>query len=327
MRYSIFSVQDHHPSQTRSVANLYAQVIEEAELADRLGYDTFFVAEHHFHEYGVVPNPAVFLSTLAQRTKRIRLAPAISILTFHHPLTVAENYAMVDLLSGGRLTLGVGSGYLQHEFDGYAVASSEKRGRFDEHLLILEKALRGERFSHTGKFITVDNVQLNVPPTQPGGPPIYVAILRSEAAYHIGKQGRNLISVPYASAEKFDDIAQLVSEYNRGYAEAHPGKTGKAVFAFHTHVADTDEEARRNAEEAFNLYVRTRLYAKQQTYDDIQHSGLGLFGSPETVAKKISALKKMGVDHVMLLMNFGLLDQALVKRSMELFVEKVIPLV
>jgi alkanesulfonate monooxygenase SsuD/methylene tetrahydromethanopterin reductase-like flavin-dependent oxidoreductase (luciferase family) len=189
-------------------------------------------------------------------------------------------------------------------------------------LLVLEKALRGERFSHQGKFVSVDHVQLNVPPTQPGGPPIYVAILRSEAAYHIGKQGRNLISVPYASAEKFDDIAQLVSEYNRGFSETHPGKKGHAVFAFHTHVAHTDDEARTNAEEAFNLYVRTRLYAKQQTYDDIQQSGLGLFGSPETVAKKIAALKKMGVDHVMLLMNFGLLDQQLVKQSMQLFMEK-----
>ena len=100
MRLSIFSVQDHYPASARTLPQLYGQVIAQAELADRLGYDTFFVAEHHFHEYGAVPNPSVMLSTLAQRTKRLRLGSAISILTFHHPLTVAESYAMVDVLSG-----------------------------------------------------------------------------------------------------------------------------------------------------------------------------------------------------------------------------------
>ena len=96
MKLSIFSVQDHYPAQARTVPQLYGEIIAQAELADALGYDTFWVAEHHFHEYGVVPNPAVMLSTLAQRTKRLRLGTAISILTFHNPLTVAESYAGVD---------------------------------------------------------------------------------------------------------------------------------------------------------------------------------------------------------------------------------------
>ena len=81
-------------------------MLEQARQAERLGYDTFWVAEHHFHEYGAVPNPAVFLAALSQ-TRRLRLGTAISILTFHNPLTVAENYALVDQLSQGRLSLGV----------------------------------------------------------------------------------------------------------------------------------------------------------------------------------------------------------------------------
>src|SRR5436190_16431327 len=119
MRMSIFSVVDHYPSRERTVARLYAELIAQAELAEQLGYDTFWLAEHHFHEYGAVPNPAVMLSAIAQRTKTLKLGTAISILTFHNPLTVAESYAMVDVLSGGRLMYGVGSGYLGHEFAGY----------------------------------------------------------------------------------------------------------------------------------------------------------------------------------------------------------------
>src|SRR2546427_12520256 len=111
MRYSLFPVNDHYPKLTRTVPQLYQQVIHSCELAESLGYDTFFCAEHHFHEYGVVPDPAVMLSALAQRTKRIRLGTAISILTFHDPRRVAETYSMVDLLSGGGPGVRVGPGH------------------------------------------------------------------------------------------------------------------------------------------------------------------------------------------------------------------------
>lgn len=325
MRYSIFSVQDHHPQLERSLAQLYAQVLEQGELADELGFDSFFVAEHHFHEYGAVPDPAVFLAALAQRTKKIRLGPAISILTFHHPLTVAENYAMVDILSNGRLIMGVGSGYLKHEFEGYRIDPQEKRERFDEHLAILRKAWSGQRFSHEGRFTSCENVQLNVIPLQ-ADLPVYVAILRSEAVYHIGRKGENMITVPYASVDNFEEVAALAAGYARGLREGgHKG--GDALYAFHCHVAATDEEARRNAEAPFDLYVRTRLYARQQTYADIQRSGLGLFGSPETVAARIIRLKEMGVPHILLLMNFGMLPPEKVKASMRLFAGSVVPLV
>src|SRR5215218_2474931 len=182
MRYSIFSVQDHYPGRGRSVPELYQQILAQGELAESLGYDTFFVAEHHFHEYGAVPNPAVMLSSMAQRTTRLRLGTAISVLTFHNPLTLAESYAMLDVLSCGRLVLGVGSGYLKHEFEGYGVDPAEKRDRFDEALEVLQRALSGERVTFAGRYVRVENIAINVLPIQQPAPPIYVAILRREAA-------------------------------------------------------------------------------------------------------------------------------------------------
>src|SRR6476469_6229478 len=134
MRYSLFSVNDHSFKHARTVAQLYQQVIHSCELAERLGFDTFFCAEHHFHEYGVVPDPSVMLSALAQRTKKIRLGTAISILTFHDPRRIAETYSMVDMMSGGRLVFGVGSGYLAHEFSGFGKEGKEKRERFNAAL-------------------------------------------------------------------------------------------------------------------------------------------------------------------------------------------------
>src|SRR5215204_1478755 len=212
MRISIFSVQDHYPSGPRTVAELYGQIIAQAELADRLGYDTFWVAEHHFHEYGVVPNPAVMLAALAQRTRRLKLGTAISILTFHNPLTVAESYAMVDVLAGGRLVYGVGSGYLAHEFAGYGIDPAEKRERFDENLSVVRRLLAGERVTSHGRFHRIDAVQLNVLPIQ-RPVPVYVGVLRKEAAYHVGRHGQNMLCVPYASLNDFAEIAELMGEF------------------------------------------------------------------------------------------------------------------
>jgi alkanesulfonate monooxygenase SsuD/methylene tetrahydromethanopterin reductase-like flavin-dependent oxidoreductase (luciferase family) len=325
MRMSIFSVQDHHPSGPRSVAQLYHEVIAQAELAERLGYDTFWVAEHHFHEYGVVPNPAVMLAALAPRTSRLKLGTAISILTFHNPLTVAESYAMVDVISGGRLVYGVGSGYLAHEFAGYGIDPTEKRERFDENLVVVRRLLSGERVTSRGRFHQIDAVQLNVLPLQ-RQIPVYVAILRKEAAYFVGKQGHDIMCVPYASLERFDDIAGLLAEFRRGRAESGaPAGANSAAVTLHTHVAESDAQARRNAEAPFNLYVDTRLYAKKSTYADAMRNGLHLFGSAENVAEKLVALHRMGVDHVMALQNFGLMPQALVLDSMTRLMREVMP--
>ncbi len=325
MRMSIFSVQDHYPARERTVAQLYEQVIEQAELAEALGYDTFWVAEHHFHEYGVVPNPAVMLAAIAQRTTTLRLGTAISILTFHNPLTVAESYAMVDVLSNGRLVYGVGSGYLAHEFAGYGIDPAEKRDRFDETLGAVQALLSGERVSAQGRYHTIDRVQLNVLPVQ-RAVPIYVAILRKEAAYHVGRQGHDMLCVPYASLDAFEDIAGLLAEFRRGRADAgKPAGENACAVTLHTHVAESDEQARRNAEAAFNLYVDSRLYARKSTYDDAMRNGLHLFGSPQTVADKLVRLHEMGADHIMALQNFGLMPQATVRASMRRMMQEVMP--
>ena len=170
-------------------------MLDQARQAERLGYDTFWVAEHHFHEYGAVPNPAVFLAALSQQTRRLRLGTAISILTFHNPLTVAENYALVDQLSQGRLSLGVGSGYLKHEFEGYDVDPAIKRERFDENLMLVERLLAGERVTHESRHNTIREVRINVQPVQQPVP-VYVAILRREAAYHVVARGAACCSCP-----------------------------------------------------------------------------------------------------------------------------------
>jgi|SRR4051812_10772806 alkanesulfonate monooxygenase SsuD/methylene tetrahydromethanopterin reductase-like flavin-dependent oxidoreductase (luciferase family) len=326
MRYSIFSVNDHHPRLPRTVPQLYGQVMRQCELAEALGYDTFFCAEHHFHEYGVVPDPAVMLSALAQRTRLIRLGTAISILTFHDPRRIAETYSMLDLMSGGRLVFGVGSGYLAHEFVGYGVEPKEKRERFNEALDIVQRLMAGETLSYKGRYSESEKVVLNVLPHQGRVPPIYVAVLAREAAYHVGKQKNRIFTVPYASCKDFRDIGTLLAEYRKGRAEAGlaPDEDDH-VFTLHTYIGATDAEAEVQAKDAYDLYVDTRLYAKKHVYEDIIANGICLFGSVETVVAKMCQLHEMGIRHVATMHNFGALDPALVERSMVIFAREVMP--
>jgi alkanesulfonate monooxygenase SsuD/methylene tetrahydromethanopterin reductase-like flavin-dependent oxidoreductase (luciferase family) len=326
MRYSIFSVNDHYPRLPRTVPELYKQVMHACELAERLGYDTFFCAEHHFHEYGVVPDPAVMLSALAQRTQKIRLGTAISILTFHDPRRIAETYSMVDMISGGRLMFGVGSGYLAHEFIGFGKEGKEKRDRFNENLDIVKRLMAGETLSYKGQFSASEKVVLNVLPHEGRVPPIYVAVLAREAAYHVGKQENRIFTVPYASCKDFRDIGAMLAEYRKGRAEAGmPNDDDDHVFTLHTYVAKSDEEAKAQAKDAYDLYVDTRLYAKKHVYEDIIANGINLFGSVETVAEKMCQLHEMGIRHVATMHNFGALDPKLVERSMTLFAKEVMP--
>ncbi len=328
LRYSVFSVNDHHPALPRSIPQLYEQVMRQCELGEALGYDTFFCAEHHFHEYGVVPDPAVLLSALTQRTRRIRLGTAISILTFHDPRRIAETYSMLDMMSGGRFVFGVGSGYLSHEFVGYDALPPEKRDRFNENLDIVKRLMAGETLAYQGRFSRSEKVALNVLPHGDKVPPIYVAVLAREAARHVGRQANRIFTVPYASCRNFEDIGAMLAEYRAGRVEAGlAAEDDDHVFTLHTHVARTDEEARAQCKAAYDLYVATRLYAAKHTYEDTIANGICLFGSVETVTRKMLHLYAMGVRHVATLHNFGALPQDLVERSMTLLAREVMPAV
>ena len=328
MRYSLFSVNDHYPTKPRTVKTLYAQVMRQCTLAEQMGYDTFFCAEHHFHEYGVVPDPAVMLTAISQHTERIRLGTAISILTFHDPRRIAETYSMVDLISGGRLVFGVGSGYLAHEFVGYDRDPKEKRDRFNENLDLVKRLMAGESLSYSAQYSKSEKVVLNVLPHEGRVPPIYVAVLAREGAYHVGRQRDRIFTVPYASCKNFDDIGIMLEDFRRGRAEAGlRADDDDHVFTLHTYVAESDAQARADCKDAYDLYVDTRLYAKKHLYEDILANGICLFGSVETVVEKMCRLHEMGIRHVAMLQNFGGLDLGLVERSMALVANKVMPAV
>ena len=325
MRFSAFSVTDHYPGEARTIGEFYSQLIEEIVLSEELGFDSYFLAEHHFHEYGIVPSPPVLLAAASQRTSRIGLGVAVSLLPFHNPVLVAEEYAMIDQISGGRLRLGIGSGYLAHEFEGMGIGPWEKRVRFDEAAEILKLAWTGKPFTYHGLYHHVTNTRIAVTPVQPE-PPTWIAVIRPEAAYHVGRQGRNIMLIPYATVDKLDDLKAVIDEYHRGRAEA--GITGPAdvAAALHTYVGADADTVRSEVEPALKRYVDTRLYAKShRSYDDLEESKLTLFGDGPTVAERVAEIEALGVDHLLVLANFGALEVDMARATLERFSSEVLP--
>jgi alkanesulfonate monooxygenase SsuD/methylene tetrahydromethanopterin reductase-like flavin-dependent oxidoreductase (luciferase family) len=327
MKFGVFAVADHYPGELpRTVARFYDELLEQAEAADALGFDSFWVAEHHFHEYGTIPRPPVWMAAAAQRARRIRLGAAVVVLPFDNPLRTAEDYAMVDVLSGGRLNLGVGSGYLSHEYAGFGVDPADKRARFDEALDIVLRAWTGERFSYAGRFHRVDAVQLNVVPVQRPRPPVWVAVLRNEAAPLVGARGLPVMTIPYAATERIEELGDAIGAFRAAFVGAGGRAEDATVpFGLHTYCADDAAGARAEARDAMDRYVRTRLYAKQRPFDLLVEKDLVAFGGPDDLIRIARRYEGLGLTHFLAIMNFGGLDHARVLRSMERMAKHVLP--
>jgi alkanesulfonate monooxygenase SsuD/methylene tetrahydromethanopterin reductase-like flavin-dependent oxidoreductase (luciferase family) len=327
MKFGVFTVADHYPGELpRTTARFYAELLEQAEAADALGFDSFWVAEHHFHEYGVIPRPPVWMAAAAQRTRRIRLGAGVVVLPFDNPLRTAEDYAMVDILSGGRLDLGVGSGYLAHEYAGFGVDATSKRERFDEALDVLLRAWSGERFSYAGKHHQVHDVQLNVRPLQRPHPRVWVAVLRNEAAPFVGARGLPVMTIPYAATEQVDELGEVVRAFRAAFVGAG-GRPEEATVAFglHVHCAEDLAQARADAKEAMDRYVRTRLYARQRPFELLVERDLVGFGGPDDLIRIARRYERAGLTHLLAIVNFGGLAHPRVLRSMERLATQVLP--
>jgi alkanesulfonate monooxygenase SsuD/methylene tetrahydromethanopterin reductase-like flavin-dependent oxidoreductase (luciferase family) len=325
MKFSTFSVMDYHPSTGRSVPDFYQEILAQIEAAEAYGFHSVWFAEHHFSAYGCCPAPPVLLSAAAQRTTRLRLGVAVSVLPFHNPLEIAEQYAMVDILSGGRLELGVGRGYLAHEYEGFRLPREESVGRFEEALTILEKAWSGETFTFEGQFFHCGPVTLNVLPIQRPRPPMWLAGLSPDTYARAPRRGYPIMGVPYLLPQ-VDALEPLLQGFLRSAQESglQPQDLEPAM-AFHIYVGETDASAEREAKEYIQRYVETRAVGNTKGFAELQDKGLIIVGGPERCIRMIQRLERWGVRRFLAIVNFGGMPHQLVLRSMERLTREVMP--
>jgi probable F420-dependent oxidoreductase len=168
---------------------LYRETLAQAAYAEELGFDSIWLSEHHFTDEGYLPSLPAVLGALAGRTARVRLGTAVLLAPLHHPLRLAEDLAVIDQLSAGRLDVGLAPGYKPDEFAVLAVPRNERGSRTDETIEILRLAWRGAAFSYAGRHFTFEDVTVTPPPVQQPGPPIWIGGSSQAAAGRAARHG------------------------------------------------------------------------------------------------------------------------------------------
>ena len=181
------------PDSPMSMADVYAATIEQAELADRLGFDHVWFTEHHFLEDGYLPAFQPLAGAIAARTERIRISTDIALLPLYHPIRLAEELAILDHISHGRIELGIGMGYVPDEFAAFGVPLKNRVSMTEEGIEILRLAWADGPFSFHGKRYTLDDVDVHPKPVQPGGPPLWIAAMSRAGAMRAARFGTHLL--------------------------------------------------------------------------------------------------------------------------------------
>ncbi|MFN0147385.1 MAG: LLM class flavin-dependent oxidoreductase [Dehalococcoidia bacterium] len=303
---------------------VYERALQRIEVMDQTGYDAVWLAEHHFNTYSVCPSVTMMGMHVAGRTKRLRIGTAVTLAAFYHPLRLAEDLAMLDILSGGRLNWGAGRGFDPVEFRSFSVPVEESSDRFRECSEIVLQAWTQERVTYQGKYWSFDGVEVMPKPLQKPHPPHWLAATSPESIRRAAEKGQSILMDPHASHE---EIARKQVIYRQALAEfGHPVEGRELPVARLLAVAPTDAAAREVAAEGARWTLGS--YAKgaptgqpdapardpvERYVDDVI-----IHGSPEAVVEKIQALREtMTLDYLMC--------APLSHESFMLFTEKVLP--
>jgi alkanesulfonate monooxygenase SsuD/methylene tetrahydromethanopterin reductase-like flavin-dependent oxidoreductase (luciferase family) len=299
---------------------VHARTTREVLEAEALGFDSIWIAEHHFsNKYGIMPDPFSYLCYLAALTKRIKLCAGVMVVPLHHPMRIAENAAFIDILSNGRFQLGLGSGYRPYEFAGLGADYETRRDVQEAAIPLILKAFHDKRMSVKGPHFTIDipePYEIYPVPVQLPHPPIYMGAGTDRSMSQAAKWGFGLMQ---STLPDLATIAAHIETYRSHMAEAVAPYNANPAFgevdvARLVYVAPTDAQAKAESAEAVVRHVRsfvsggTGRYFGEVTaerddaalsYDNLVESTI-LHGSPDTVIRKIEALRAVGATSVML---------------------------
>ncbi len=348
MKFGYFTLTDNPPAygvNRRDPNQFLCEVLRECQVAEELGYNSAWVPEHHFGLFGCLPAPAVFLSHLAAQTNRIKLAPATVLLPCHHPLRVAEDFALLDLLSQGRAVFSAGRGYDKREYDALATPFEESRDRFAEGLELLRVAWTQEAFTYHGQFYELPEPVSCVPrPVQRPHPPIYVACFSRPTVEMAADKGFHTLFAPFAAAMMFGSVGEAVQTYKGLAAEA--GHTdARAKCSYFVNVVDSPTEALQTKARLLR-YLKAILPAFPadrasapphiayfadivERLKNMQPEQVGersiVTGDAEACIRTLKQCEAAGIEEVILYFNFGHFGHQDTLRSMERFARDVIP--
>jgi alkanesulfonate monooxygenase SsuD/methylene tetrahydromethanopterin reductase-like flavin-dependent oxidoreductase (luciferase family) len=326
---------------------VYDSALEQMLAAESLGYHSVWIAEHHFNDYGLCPAPPVLASFVAARTTTLRLGMGVSLLPLHHPVDLAESLAVLDVVSGGRLDVGIGRGGTLQDYQTFQSDRAEARARVEEGVAFIQQSWSGGPFDFHGRFHSAEGVHVRPRPVQRPHPPLFIACNSEDSVRSAARLGLPTLSSFFVPVDELQRRHQLYREVageagrSRGEIEALESRSwGMRVV----HVAPTREEALQAVEAPFMGYQQKmailrsdstggtvpnsfdRSLLRLRPFHDYLATGWMLLGTADEVREGLQQYREAtGYRRVLLLMALPGLPTGLALRSMRLFAEKVAP--
>ena len=318
--------------------------LREAELSEKLGYDVIWLAEHHFDGGCAYVDPTTFAAAIAARTTKIKIGFAVAQMALHHPIRFAEQIALVDNISKGRMVVGVGRGtaYNFYEFRGFGIDPNEAHDMLLEVEDILVKSWTTNNYKHDGKYWQLELPVLRPQVFQKPHPPMIRACSGLESTLEMAREGRPFMM----NVQSDQTTVKRLRQYQTTMSEAgHSDETVAQSMADswvwrNIFVADTDAEAEKVGIPYFRemrAYLQTNR-DKMNTTAELQAQATGavgaarnslehgvIVGSPETVSERLQAVNDSGVGGVIIHFRLGAMPYDLNSHSMKLFAERVMP--
>ncbi|MBS0559937.1 MAG: LLM class flavin-dependent oxidoreductase [Proteobacteria bacterium] len=346
MRFGYFTLSDNAYREDPRPANQFvADIIDEALYADALGMHSAWIGEHHFSTLGVLSCPDLVLAHVAARTTHIRLAPAVTVLPLHHPIRVAEQWATLDLLSGGRVDFAAGRGYDRREYEPLGADFDGNQSVFEEGMEIVRRLWAADGpISHSGAHYRFDDVAITPHPVQ-RPLPAYVASFSRPSIELAARLGCGLIVAPFAAAMSFGGLQQ-VAELYAGTCAAHGRAPGRLMCSYFIHFADDAEQEAAARARQISYYRECVIpsfpgdpatappsyryfIGMVERLRDVRPEDLGenavLIGPPARITEVLKKVEAAGVAEVILYFNVGRKPHGQVKDEMARFMEEVAP--
>jgi probable F420-dependent oxidoreductase len=308
----------------------FEETLRECECAEAAGFDSIWLGEHHNNPV-LYPAPLIGLAAVASRTKRIHLGTGVLLLPLYHPLMVAEEGAMVDVISGGRLILGIGAGYAPEEFAAFGASLKERGSRLEEGASLLDRLWRETNVTHRGKHYQVNNATVAPRPVQRPRPPIWFGAWAEPALRRAARLGDAWLVGPSAN---LDEIAPCARRYRMACNETGKGDGEIALFRY-VFVARSTAQARSEAGNSFirafeNMYFRWPHPVVKRPPGELTIERLAkeriILGDPTTCVEEITRFRsELNVKHLVCRFSVPGIPRDACETSLELFTREVMP--
>ncbi len=346
MEFGYFTLSDnHYPNNPRSANDFVLEIREQAILADRLGMHSAWIGEHHFDTLGVNSRPDLLLASIVPETRHIRLAPAVTVLPLHHPVHVAEAWATLDLISGGRVDFAAGRGYDRNEYAPFGADFFKSAEVFEEGVDVVLKAWNSPGpWSHKGTYYDIPEMMITPRPVQQPIP-FYVASFSKTSVDIAARRGLNIIYAPFAVGMTFGGLDKAVDAYRQACVKAgtRPGRAMCSYFIFIADDEKADDYGRQAQLDYFNhcvlrviparpedvpptlqYFVKIAAILKNIRKEDLSDKSI-LIGTPAQIVESLKKVEAAGIEEVILYFNVGNKPHEMVKDQMHRFMEEIAP--